>query len=1228
MKIFKNTKGAISIFLVIILVPMLTVSAIFVDASKISLAKSVSETAGDLTLNSALTAYDTKLKDLYGIFATAQSTDEVYAGLENFYRDCISSSGVSVAEANSYTDAIMTQLGIVTESNSVDDIMGLELLEFDVNKHENTSLNNPTIIKNQIVEFMKYRSPINTGLSFITSLESFTTLSEQTELIEQRQNYYQEEEKVMTNAQLAYEAIRNYQNTNADVNDFYTTYEQFHKDLGNEYNGIAAEYIKHLYNNEDNQKYRLFQNTVNKGDNFSVNQYSLINGIDSNGQTKSVQITTEELTADYESSKSDITSDVNKAIDKIDEKNYIVKLNEYKDYYKENYWNFGSYDPVRFVSEVTNYDKNANGVNNLISFESELVDFISEINNINKYLLMCKVAEGEEIDETTQQKIVDLNEDAESYVETYNKLQTELKNAYADIITVGNVLNEDKEEKNEVVDIYNKINTFINEIDKARTELNNAVFYLGEVEKSIKDGGLLDNAKDNWNGSANNEKLDNSALATQDKAEIEDLDVDINIGEVQELSKRLKNISDDLEKLSQQIKDDTFYGKNVHEIKELSNLSDALNPNINDYVNGTDKKLLPMDTNKLAEACNSIISKAPYKDGGTAIDIKWINDSANQPNLDTSKPDFFTYLETKFKDTSQKNDEIKNTYDNIDSQSKNQVNLIENTSTPKDIDENPVKSSNEIKDQPSLPSNNKVSLTPSVSSDNSTDLNNTTTGLSSMFENLVSAVESLAVSFRDNLYVSDYILSMFSYDTVDKNTDGKTIANPQSITLNSYIDNNLSFGNEVEYILYGGHNAGNKLASYGTIFGIRFAFNLIYAFATSEIRDTALAIATPISAATLGVVPPQLIQVAIIIGAALCESGLDVSELSYGKEVPLYKNSSTWRMSISGLINEVVAQTGEIVKDIAGNVIDEGHKKLQELLNYTDEELTAKIDEVEGYVTDTVEDTYYQLITENANIAIQKLTSLAQEVLDDATLGMDQKVAQVENNLKDWANTLGDDITSEAQKQAISIIVDNGYITQIIESLNLSGDNISQQGTDYINSAAEEINEIIDNLRKTITDQIINGSDMIKNAKDEAMAEIKSAAENGADELKDAINTQLDGVFGSGGSSSLSGNGNTGISGLLSFSYDDYLRLFLMVSLYTDEEGVLLRTADVMQVNMAKVTGNSEYLLSNSAVYLNIYAKIQVKPTFLAMPIFADVENNPATNGTSFIVEYNNIKGY
>lgn len=38
--------------------------------------------------------------------------------------------------------------------------------------------------------------------------------------------------------------------------------------------------------------------------------------------------------------------------------------------------------------------------------------------------------------------------------------------------------------------------------------------------------------------------------------------------------------------------------------------------------------------------------------------------------------------------------------------------------------------------------------------------------------------------------------------------------------------NNYSYGNEVEYIIYGNSNEKNKKSAYGTIFAIRYALNL------------------------------------------------------------------------------------------------------------------------------------------------------------------------------------------------------------------------------------------------------------------------------------------------------------------------------------------------------------------------------------------------------------------
>ena len=132
----------------------------------------------------------------------------------------------------------------------------------------------------------------------------------------------------------------------------------------------------------------------------------------------------------------------------------------------------------------------------------------------------------------------------------------------------------------------------------------------------------------------------------------------------------------------------------------------------------------------------------------------------------------------------------------------------------------------------------------------------------------------------------------------------------------------------------------------------------------------------------------------------------------------------------------------------------------------------------------------------------------------------------------------------------------------------------------------------------------------------------------GADKFKETLNEQMSGMFGEVSSDGIKEADNTGISLLLSFTYSDYLRLFVLIALYASEEGVLLRTADVIQVNMAHVTGEEGYLLSESAVYVDISATVQVKPTLLALPLFADVEGNPSSDSNWYTIEYEGIRGY
>ena len=192
-------RGAVSIFLVLILVPTLVVASIMFDSSRLKLARSVVDSAGDLTLNTAMAQYDNVLKEMYGVFAISQSVEDLTANLKDYFRNSVSSLGLDTATEDVIDNIIDGALGDRT------DLLKIETLEFNASNNEVYTLTNPTLLRNQIVSFMKYRAPINTGLSLLDSLRGFAKIDDQMKVIEKKTAYYKEQEKVVEQCQEAWD---------------------------------------------------------------------------------------------------------------------------------------------------------------------------------------------------------------------------------------------------------------------------------------------------------------------------------------------------------------------------------------------------------------------------------------------------------------------------------------------------------------------------------------------------------------------------------------------------------------------------------------------------------------------------------------------------------------------------------------------------------------------------------------------------------------------------------------------------------------------------------------------------------------------------------------------------------------------------------------------------------------------------------------------------------------
>lgn len=218
MKFMTKNRGAISIFLALILLPMMAVASVYIEASRIKVAKSVAAAAGDLTLNTALTNYDYVLKDMYGLMATSQTEDELMKNLSDYYYKSMISAGLDSSSANTYVEQIMAELEKQLDQDeagtddSVVDMLSLNYTGsgFTDTTDDTTSLANPVYLKSQIIDLMKYRTPLDAGLSFLASLESFTTLGEQKTVIDKKNEYYEEQQNVVKLMQVATSYLRKY----------------------------------------------------------------------------------------------------------------------------------------------------------------------------------------------------------------------------------------------------------------------------------------------------------------------------------------------------------------------------------------------------------------------------------------------------------------------------------------------------------------------------------------------------------------------------------------------------------------------------------------------------------------------------------------------------------------------------------------------------------------------------------------------------------------------------------------------------------------------------------------------------------------------------------------------------------------------------------------------------------------------------------------------------------
>ena len=143
LKICEKNKGAISVFLTLILLPTFIFGGVIIDGSRILGAKNIISGAGDLAMNGALSNYHEELNKTYGLLAMASTATEIEDIMQDFFETSLNASGVSKEDFNK----ALVYLELIDEDFSVSNITGTQIYETEV-------------LKQEVLEYMKYRAPV------------------------------------------------------------------------------------------------------------------------------------------------------------------------------------------------------------------------------------------------------------------------------------------------------------------------------------------------------------------------------------------------------------------------------------------------------------------------------------------------------------------------------------------------------------------------------------------------------------------------------------------------------------------------------------------------------------------------------------------------------------------------------------------------------------------------------------------------------------------------------------------------------------------------------------------------------------------------------------------------------------------------------------------------------------------------------------------------------------
>lgn len=434
----RKNRGSITVFVTLMMVPVVAITGVMVDVSRLKLYRSQAAMAADAYGDAVLSEFDNLLKELYGLFSITQNQE----GLE------------SLKTLEEYASYAFVPNG---DEKGLAGFMPYQDSDVKISyeKVEGASLSNNNVLMTQISDFMRFRvveEVLEEG-GILDTLSQFNTLDPTMEAMEERKKITDSSKKALGKIQEYYEELKKLKEYPNFLSGCKTRYES--------YSGLLGQTVK----SDEYEDYVYYLEHKEEID-------SIIEEFEE--EEDSEEETGDSGTEEEEESKSEEEKEEERKKQEIYERFKDFDADEYKKNLKK------AFDIASDLAQST---------------DSEPIDFGNADNVINKLGQLADQLEDvlrrlEEQVKTLEEKVEKCDDNvSEEMKEEMKDFKKEMKEEIRDL---KDILKLSKDFK----DTYNRIETIHNDIKKNKENkqlLEDKIKALDKINKEIVEGKIEPN---------------------------------------------------------------------------------------------------------------------------------------------------------------------------------------------------------------------------------------------------------------------------------------------------------------------------------------------------------------------------------------------------------------------------------------------------------------------------------------------------------------------------------------------------------------------------------------------------------------------------------------------------------------------------------------------------------------------------------------------------------------